>query len=99
MKKSDGKKVKLLKGEKIMYILLLGLIILIPVVNVFSSALLSETNINVEELESKISKQNKTNESLAMQVNELASLQNIQTIAETYGLSYTNGNIKVIEGE
>ncbi len=99
MKKNKAKRLKLLKGEKFMYFLLLLLIILIPAVNIFSGALLSETNIKVEELEYKIANQNKVNESLAMQINELASLQNIQNIAEVYGLSYINGNIKDIEGE
>ncbi len=99
MKKSAKPKIKLLKGEKLMYIVLLFLIVLIPVVNVFNTALLSETNIKLEELETKISTQTKANESLSMQINELASLQNIQNIAETYGLSYVNGNIKVLEGE
>ncbi len=99
MKKSAGPKIKLLKGEKLMYIILIFLVILIPVINIFNTALLSETNIKLEEIESKINIQSKENESLSMQINELASLQNIQSIAETYGLSYVNGNIKVLEGE
>ncbi len=99
MKKNKTKRLKLLKGEKFMYFFLLLLVVLIPAVNIFSGALLSETNIKVEELEYKIANQSKINESLAMQINELASLQNIQSIAEAYGLSYINGNIKDIEGE
>lgn len=93
MKKNKQKKLKLLKGEKLMYVLLVFLIISIPTVNVFSKALLSETNIKTEKLKSKIEKQENTNESLEMQINELVSMENIQKIAEIYGLSYNSDNI------
>ncbi len=99
MKKTKTKKLKLLKGEKFMYFILCSLLILIPVLNVFSKALLSKTSIEVEDLEYKITKQLAQNESLNMQINELASLKNIQNIADLYGLSYNNSNIKVVEGE
>lgn len=98
MKKNKQKKLKLLKGEKFMYILLVFLIISIPTVNVFSKALLSETNIKTEKLKSKIEKQENNNESLEMQINELVSMENIQKIASEYGLSYISDNIvKVAE--
>ncbi|MBQ4061132.1 MAG: hypothetical protein IJD46_03810, partial [Bacilli bacterium] len=58
--------------------------------------LLSESNIEVEKIKSKIDKQTSTNESLSMQINELASLENIQEVASKYGLSYINDNIKTI---
>ena len=76
-----------------MYFILLALIIAIPTINVFSKALLSETNIKVEKLKSKIEKQESTNESLEMQIDELVSMENIQKIAEQYGLSYISDNI------
>ena len=91
--KKKHKKLKLLKGEKFMYILLVFLIISIPVANVFSKALLSETNIKTEKLKSKIEKQQNANESLEMQINELVSMENIQKIAQEYGLSYISDNI------
>ena len=50
MKKSNKRKLKLLKGEIFMYFVLLALIISIPTINVFSKALLSETNIKTEKL-------------------------------------------------
>lgn len=98
MKKNKTKKLKLLKGEKFMYVVLVFLIISIPTVNVFSKALLSETNIKTEKLKSKIEKQENNNESLEMQINELVSMENIQKIASEYGLSYISDNIvKVAE--
>lgn len=93
------KKLKLLKGEKFMYFLLVVLLLAIPMFNVFTSSLLSETNNEVERLKNKIDSQEVTNQSLSMQVDELASLENIQIIAEKYGLSYINGNIKSIGQE
>jgi len=80
-----------------MYFILLALIIAIPTINVFSKALLSETNIKVEKLKSKIEKQENTNESLQMQIDELVSMENIQKIAAQYGLSYISDNIVKID--
>ncbi|MBQ7030905.1 MAG: cell division protein FtsL [Bacilli bacterium] len=97
MKSKKQKKLKLLKGEKFMYVLLVFLIISIPTVNVFSKALLSETNIKAEKLKSKIEKQENANESLEMQINELVSMENIQKIADAYGLSYISDNIVKVD--
>lgn len=94
--KKKSKKVKLLKGEKAMYVLLLFLLITIPVFNVFTSSMLSETNNEVEKITKNIERQELTNQGLSMQIDELASLENIQTIAENHGLSYNNSNIKTI---
>lgn len=93
MRKGNKKRIKFLKGEIFMYFVLLALIISIPTVNVFSKALLSETNIKTEKLKSKIEKQEAANESLEMQIDELVSMENIQKIADLYGLSYNSNNI------
>lgn len=94
-----GQKIKLLKGEKFMYGLLICLLLAIPMFNVYTSSLLSETNNEVEKIKDNIESQESVNQSLSMQVDELASLENIQKIAEEYGLSYVNGNIKIITTE
>ncbi len=93
MERRKGKKLKLLKGEKFIYFLLAFLLVSIPILNVFSSSLVSETNIKKEKLQSKIKSQESTNESLEMQIDELVSMENIQKIAEEYGLSYISDNI------
>ncbi len=90
------KKITIIKGEKILYLLLILLVIAVPISNVFIKALLSESNIEVEQLKSKIDKQTNLNEGLNMQINELASLDKIQEVAKNIGLSYNNDNIKVI---
>ena len=82
------KKITIIKGEKILYLLLILLVIAVPISNVFIKALLSESNIEVEQLKSKIDKQTNLNEGLNMQINELASLDKIQEVAKNIGLSY-----------
>ena len=79
-----------------MYVLLLFLLITIPVFNVFTSSMLSETNNEVEKITKNIERQELTNQGLSMQIDELASLENIQTIAENHGLSYNKSNIKTV---
>lgn len=91
-----SKKVKLLKGEKMMYTLLVFLLLVIPIFNVFTSSLLSETNNEVEKITKNIERQELVNQGLSMQIDELASLENIQSIAENHGLSYNNSNIKSV---
>ncbi len=96
MAKKKGSKIKLLKGEKALWLLIMILLIGSPVFKVYSSALLSETNIEVERLKSNIAKQERINEGLGMKINELASLDKIQKVAIANGLAYNNDNIKVI---
>ena len=99
MASKNKKRLKLLKGEKFMYGLLMCLLLAIPMFNVYTSSLLSETNNELEELKSNIEQQELTNQSLSMQIDELARLENIQKIAEEYGLSYINDNIKIVSSE
>lgn len=94
--KKRNKKVKMLRGEKIIYVMLFLAIVSMPICTVFTKALLSESNIEVEQMKSKIESQEDTNESLSMQIDELASLDKIQEVATEKGLSYNNENIKVI---
>ena len=86
-----------MKGEKFIYAIIFLLLIAVPVANVFTKALLSESNIQVEQLKNKINNQENLNESLSMQINELASLDKIQQVAQEQGLSYNNDNIKSID--
>lgn len=96
MARKKGRKLKLLKGEKAMYFVIVLLVALIPILNVYTSAILTRTNIKVEELKSNIEKQKEGNQSLSMQIDELASLENIQAVAKEYGLSYDNTNVLII---
>lgn len=90
------KRLKMSKFERLIYTLAIFLLVISPVSIVFSKATLASVNYQVEKQKQKIEKQQKTNESLAMTINELASLTKIQEVAETEGLSYNNNNIKTV---
>ena len=97
MKKNNGKKIRFLKGERIFIFLIVLFGVLAPIITVSSKSMLSRSNIELERIKKKVEKQENINESLEMQVDELASLSNIQDIAKEYGLSYNNDNIIVIK--
>ena len=83
--------------ERVCLIVMIILGILVPTLVVYTQATLSKSDIEVESLKSKVTRQKENNQSLSMQVDELASLSNIQCIAKEYGLSYNNDNIIVID--
>ena len=93
------KRVKMSKFERLLYSLAIFLLVLAPVSIVFSKATLSKINFEVERQKREIAKQKKTNESIAMTIDELASLTKIQAVAEEQGLSYNNNNIKSVVEE
>jgi cell division protein FtsL len=64
-----------------------------------SKAYLSKSNIELESIRKKVNAQEKMNESLSMKINELASIDNIQKVATTYGLEYNNSNIITLTNE
>lgn len=90
------KKIGILKGEKVLYFII-GLLLFGNLLGqAFSSAMLSKTNIEVESIKTKISKQENMNESLTMKINELSSFDKVESVATLYGLEYNNSNIKII---
>ena len=93
----NKKRVKLTKFEKFVYAFAILLMIISPMVIVFTKSTLSEINYKVEKMKKSISAQEKTNEGLEMKINELASLDNIQAIIKSEGLTYNNENIKNVE--
>ena len=97
MKKTTGPITTWKNGEVLILTVIAVLLILTPVVIVYTSATLSSSNVKVEKLKEQIEKQENINSSLSMQVDELASLSNIQNVAKEYGLSYNNNNVTVIK--
>ena len=96
MAKRVKKQIKISKFEKLLYTLAIFLLVISPVSIVFSKATLAQVNFEVEKQKKEIEAQKKTNESLAMSIDELASLTKIQEVAEQQGLSYNNNNIKTV---
>ena len=85
------------KFEKAIYSIAIFLLVISPVSIVFSQSTLAKINFEVEKQKREISAQKKTNESLSMTIDELASLTKIQEVAEQQGLSYNNNNIKSVK--
>lgn len=85
------------KFEKIMLTLTFTTAIFVFVSVLFFKAQLSSVNIEVEKLKKDVAKQEKVNESLTMKVNELVSLENMQSVAQEEGLEYNNNNVVVIQ--
>ena len=96
MKKKKKGSVKLQKFER--KYTTIGTIALLSlwVVSFFTKVSLSSINVEVERLDKEVKKQEKTNQSLTMKINELASLENIQAVANSEGLAYNNGNIVIV---
>ena len=94
--KKMRKRVKISKFERLIYTLALFLLVIAPVSIVFSKATLAKVNFEVEKEKKEIAVQKKTNESIGMTIDELASLTKIQQVAEEQGLSYNNSNIKSV---
>ena len=88
---------KFSKFEKLLYSFTLILVLIAPLAIVFSQATLSKVNYDVERMKKEITTQEKKNESVSMKMSELASLEKIQEVAKSEGLSYNNDNIKTID--
>ena len=93
-KKTKKKKNKL---GSLIYYLVIVLACLSPIAYLYSKSTLAQVNYELEKTKKEISVQKKANESLTMKINELASLDKIQEVADSQGLRYNNKNIKTIE--
>ena len=95
-RKKVKKQVKMSKFERFLYTSAVFLLLASPISIVSSKATLAKVDFEVEQEKKKIEVQEKTNEGLAMTIDELASLTKIQEVAEEQGLSYNNNNIKTV---
>ena len=92
MKKKNKKK----NFRKLMVLVAL-FVVSYAILRVFLISTLSKVNYDVEKEKKEIATQEKTNESLSMAINELASLTKIEEVAKQQGLSYNNSNIKTVQ--
>ena len=98
MKKNKKRKLRFTKGEKLVYFI--GLVLsplCILVVQIFCGASIGNLNMNVEKLKYEVKNQEKTNESMNMQVSELTSFDKIKEVIQEMGLAYNNENIVTVE--
>ena len=66
-------------------------------ISFFMKNSLASINIEVERLSRDIKKKKEVNQSLTMKINELASLENVNIVANQVGLAYNNDNIRLIK--
>ena len=97
MKKNTKSVMRLTQGEKLLYTAGALCIVLTIVLKVFSSASISNIKMSIEEVSYKIENQEKKNQSLVMQVNELTSYENLSSVLKDMGLAYNNENIIVVK--
>lgn len=90
------RKLKISKGEKLLYTCAVLALCSTFLVKIFCSASIGNLNIMVEKLKTDVSTQAKKNESLTMQVNELTSFDYVNNIVKNMGLAYNNENIIII---
>ena len=64
---------------------------------IYSRAMLSKINLEIQELSGIIKDETEDNQSLVMKINEMVSLDKIQAVSTQLGLTYNNENIKTIE--
>ncbi len=97
MKKSTRKVARLTQGERMLYTLGFFCAILTVFIKVFSSAGISNLKMDIETISYQIDSQEKKNQSLVMQVNELTSYENLSSVLKDMGLAYNNDNIIVVK--
>ncbi len=93
MSKKHKKKNKI---EKFIYKSFIVTTIVLIVGIIFSKAMLSQINLEVQKLNNTIEGQKESNKSLVMKINEMVSLERIQEVSSEMGLTYNNENIKTI---
>ncbi len=94
--KKIKRKPLLTKKEKFIYtwgILAIGALF---ASKIFFGAQISNLKMSIEKINYEIEAQEKKNESLTMQVNELTSYENVSKVIKELGLAYNNDNIVVI---
>lgn len=90
-------KARITKGERLLYFYATVAFFLMLGLKIFCGASIGEMKMSIEEKRYNIEQQEKTNESLTMQVNELTSFENVQKVVKEMGLAYNNNNIIVID--
>ena len=94
-----GKKKKINKKyrrEKALYRCFVITTIFLVMGIIYTRAMLGKINLEIQELSDIIKEENDDNQSLAMKINEMVSLDKIRTVSNEQGLSFNNNNIKSV---
>ena len=82
--------------EKRLYKCFVIITVFLVVGIIYSRATLSKINLEIQELSDIIKDETEDNQSLAMKINEMVSLEKIQEVSGELGLTYNNDNIKSV---
>jgi len=85
------------KIERFLYKSFISITILLIIGIVFGQASLAKINLEVQRLKEQVENKKEDNQSLVMKINEMASLEKIQSVFEDMGLAYNDENIVTIE--
>ncbi len=88
---------KLSKCEKLLYFSGALCFILSIVIKIFFGASIGNYKMSNEKVKYEIASEEKTVESLTMQISELTSFDNVSKVVKDLGLAYNNDNIVVID--
>ena len=91
-KKIDAK----LKLEKRIYKTFVFITIFLILGIIYSKATLAKINLEIQDLSGTIKEETEDNQSLAMRINEMVSLEKIQQVSDELGLTCNNKNIKTV---
>lgn len=92
-KKKNNKKNR---REKVLYKFFVITSIFLVVGIIYSRAALGKINLEIQELSDIIKEESDDNQSLAMKINEMVSLDKIRQVSNEQGLTYNNNNIKSV---
>ena len=92
-----SKTAKLINRERRFMVFGAILLLFLWGISFFMKNSLASINIEVERLSRDIKEQKEVNQSLTMKINELASLENVNVVANQVGLAYNNDNIRLIK--
>lgn len=87
---------KAVKRERKLYRLFVVTTIFLVVGIIYSRASLSKLNLEIQDLNNQIKLESEDNQSLAMKINEMVSLDKIREVSNKQGLKYNNNNIKSV---
>ena len=84
------------RKEKTLYRFFVVTTIFLVVGIIYSRAALSKINLEIQELSDIIKEESEDNQSLAMKINEMVSLDKIREVSNSQGLTYNNDNIRSV---
>lgn len=94
---SKKRVIRLSKLEKVLYSGAFLSMLFTVTLQIFMGATLGNSAIVVEKIKRDIVVQEKQNESLTMQVNELTAFNNVKDVVKEMGLAYNNDNIIIVD--